>query len=75
MLKRISKNFKDNYKYRLQSLEQKKITKKEDTNIIDAFEIYMTNKFFNLELSPGNKEILQFWENDFNKSIDKHLNF
>ena len=75
MLKGISKNFKDNYKYRLQSLEQKKTLKKEDTNIIDAFEIYMTNKFFNLELSSGNKEILQFWENDFNKSIGNHLKF
>ncbi len=75
MLKGISKNFKDNYKYRLQSLEQTKIKKKEDTNIIDAFEIYMTNKFFDVKLSPGNKEILQFWENDFNKSIDKHLSF
>ncbi len=75
MLKGISKNFKDNYKYRLQSLEQKKITKKEDTNLIDAFEIYMTNKFFNVELSPGNKEILKFWESDFNNSIDNHLKF
>ncbi len=75
MLKGISKNFKDNYKYRLQSLEQKKTTKKEDTNINDAFEIYMTNKFFNLELSSGNKEILQFWENDFNKFIGNHLKF
>ncbi len=75
MLKGISKNFKDNYKYRLQSLEQKKVMKKEDTNIIDAFEIYMTNKFFNLELSSGNKEILQFWEKDFNKSIGNHLKF
>ena len=75
MLKGISKNLKDNYKYRLQSLEQTKIKKKEDTNIIDAFEIYMTNKFFDVQLSPGNKEILQFWENDFNKSIDKHLSF
>ncbi len=75
MLKGISKNFKDNYKYRLHSLEQKKITKKEDTNIIDAFEIYMTKKFFNVELSPGNKEILKFWENDFRKSIDNHLKF
>ena len=75
MLKGISKNFKDNYKYRLQSLEQTKIKKKEDTNIIDAFELYMTNKFFDVQLSPGNKEILQFWENDFNKSIGKHLSF
>ena len=75
MLKGISKNFKDNYKYRLQFLKQEKITKKEDTNIIDAFEIYMTNKFFNVELSQENIEIVKFWENDFNKSIEKHINF
>ena len=50
MLKGISKNFKENYKNRLQHLKQEKITKKEDTNIVDAFEIYMTNKFFNVEL-------------------------
>ncbi len=75
MLKGISKNFKDNYKYKLQNLKYEKITKKEDTNIIDAFEIYMTNRFFNVELSPGNLEILKFWENDFNKSIEKHLDF
>ncbi len=75
MLKGISKNFKDNYKNRLQQLKQEKITKKEDTNIIDAFEIYMTNKFFNVELYPENKEILKFWEKDFNRSIDKHFKF
>ena len=75
MLKGISKNFKDNYKNRLHYLKQEKITKKEDTNIIDAFEIYMTNKFFDVELYPENKEILKFWEKDFNKSIDKHFEF
>jgi len=56
-------------------LKQEKVTKKEDTNIIDAFEIYMTNKFFDVELYPENKEILKFWEKDFNKSIDKHFEF
>ncbi len=75
MLKGISKNFKENYKNRLQHLKQEKITKKEDTNIVDAFEIYMTNKFFNVELYPENKKILKFWEKDFNKSIDKHFKF
>ncbi len=75
MLKGISKNFKDNYKNRLQHLKQEKVTKKEDTNIIDAFEIYMTKKFFNIELYPENKEILKFWEKDFNNSIDKHFEF
>ena len=75
MLKGVSQNFKDNYKYKLQSLKHEKSLKKEDTNIIDAFEIYMTNKFFNVDLSSNNKEILKFWESDFNKSIDKHVDF
>ena len=75
MLKGISKNFKENYKLRFESLKHEKIAKKEDTNIIDAFEIYMTNKFFNIEINKENKEILKFWEDDFNKSIDKHLDF
>ena len=75
MLKGISKNFKDNYKNRLKHLKQEKITKKEDTNIIDAFEIYMTNKFFNVELYPENIEILKFWKKDFDKSINKHFEF
>ena len=75
MLKGISKNFKDNYKYRLKNIKHQNIVKKEDTNIIDAFEIYMTNKFFKVELSHENREILKFWENDFNKSIEKHLDF
>ena len=35
----------------------------------------MTNKFFNVELYPENKEILKFWEKDFNNSIDKHFEF
>ncbi len=75
MLKGVSKNFKDNYKLRLHSLKNEQTSKKEQTSIIDAFEIYMTNKFFNLELSKGNKEILKFWKNDFDKSIEKHLDF
>ena len=75
MLKGISKNFRENYKNRLQNLQQKEITKKEDTNIIDAFEIYMTNKFFKVELYPENKQILKFWKKDFDKSIDKHFEF
>ena len=75
MLKGISKNFRENYKNRLQNLQQKEITKKEDTNIIDAFEIYMTNKFFEVELYPENKQILKFWKKDFDKSIDKHFEF
>ena len=60
MLKGISKNFYDNYSNKLNSLKYEKITKKNDVNIADAFEIYMLNKFFKIELNEKNKEILKF---------------
>ena len=75
MLKGISKNFHDNYKNKLNSSKNEKILKKEDINISEAFEIYMLNKFFKIELSKKNKEILNFWGEDFKKSFDKHINY
>ena len=33
------------------------------------------NKFHNIELNSLTKKILSFWEKDFEKSINKHINF
>tara|TARA_Y100001970_G_scaffold286616_1_gene409252 strand:+ start:1021 stop:2823 length:1803 start_codon:yes stop_codon:yes gene_type:complete len=75
MLKGISKNFYNNYKSKLDLANTDKITKKEDANIKDAFEFYLLNKFFKIELNSKNKKILSFWENEFNKSFDKHIKY
>ncbi len=75
MLKGISKNFYNNYKSKLDLNNTDKITKKEDANIKDAFEFYLLNKFFKIELNSKNKRILSFWENEFNKSFDKHIKY
>ncbi len=75
MMKGISKNFNDNYNYKLSFTKHEKITKKDDVNIAEAFEIYMLNNFFKIELNQKNKEILKFWNEDFKKSFDKHLNY
>ncbi len=75
MLKGISKNFYDNYSNKLMSIKTEKITKKEDIKIIDAFEIYMLNKFFKIDLSKENKKILDFWNEDFKRSFDKHIKY
>jgi len=75
MLKGISKNFYNNYKSKLDLNNTDKITKKEDANIKDAFEFYLLNKFFKIELNSKNKKILSFWENEFNKSFDKHIKY
>ncbi len=75
MLAGISQNFSKNYTYKLNSKKNMKIEKKEDVEISEAFEIYMLNKFFNVELNPTAKNILSFWEEDFKKSFDKHIKY
>ena len=75
MLKGISKNFYDNYRNKLESTKTHKITKKDDVNIADVFEIYMLNKFFKIDLDQKNQQILNFWNEDFKKSFDKHINY
>ncbi len=57
MLKGISKNFYENYKNKLNKVKNNKIEKKEDVNILEAFELYMLNKFFKINLDPINKKI------------------
>ena len=49
------------------------IKNKEDVPVTEAFEFYMLKKFFNLELNAVTSKMLSFWENDFEKSIDKQL--
>jgi cobaltochelatase CobT len=75
MLKGIEKNFNENYNQKVVSLSKNQLKNKEDVPIADAFELYMLKKFLNIELSPESSKMLNFWENDFSKSIDKHINF
>ena len=75
MLKGIAKNFKENYNFNLKSKKSEMITKKDDASISEAFEYYLLNKFFNVELNKSSENILSFWKSDFEKSFDKHLDF
>ena len=75
MLKGMSKNFKENYSFKLKSTKKQKISKKEDASISDAFEFYLLNKFFHVKLNEANENILSFWKNDFEKNFDKHIDY
>ena len=75
MLKGISQNFYENYKYKLNKIKDHKIEKKEDVEISEAFEFYMLNKFFKIDLNPISNKILNFWEKDFNNSLGKHIKY
>jgi cobaltochelatase CobT len=75
MLKGIKKNLIDNYDKKNSAIHKNQYQNKKDVSITDAFELYMLKKFFNIELNKTSSKILEFWEKDFNSSIEKHINF
>ncbi len=75
MLKGIKKNYEDNYNLIISNKRKDQLKSKEDVNISEAFELYMISKFHGIKLDNLSSKILKFWEDDFNKSVDKHLNF
>ncbi len=75
MLKGIAKNFKLNYQNKIITEKSDNISKKEEANITDAFEYYLINKFFNVELNANCKKILSFWKKDFDDSVEEHIDY
>ncbi len=75
MLKGIQKNFTDNYNQMINLKRKDQLKTKEDVTVNEAFELYMLKNFHNIELNSLTSKMLSFWENDFNRSINKHIKF
>ena len=75
MLKGIEKNLKENYEQIIKLKRRDQLKTKEDVPLNEAFELYMLKKFHNIELNSLTNSMLKFWENDFNKEIEKHIKF
>ena len=75
MLKGIKKNFTDNYNEIIKSKKKEQLKTKDDVSINEAFELYMLKKFHNIQLNQLTNKMLSFWENDFEQSINKHIQF
>ena len=75
MLKGIEKNLKENYNQIINLKKKDQLKTKEDVSVAEAFELYMLKNFHNIQLNPLAREILKFWEKDFNQSINKHISF
>ena len=75
MLKGIAKNLNKNYLFQLELKRKDQIKSKNDTNVGEAFELYMLKNFFNIQLNQLSKKILGYWEDEFESSIGKHLKF
>ena len=75
MLKGIQKNFTNNYNQIISTKKKDQLKTKEDVPVTEAFELYMINKFHDIELNSLTTKILNYWKNDFDKSIEKHIKF
>ncbi|MDA7454298.1 cobalamin biosynthesis protein CobT [Candidatus Pelagibacter ubique] len=75
MLKGVGKNLSENYNQKILSNRKEQLKNKEDVSVNEAFELYMLNKFFKLELNDVSTKMLDFWKKEFDESIDKHFDF
>ncbi len=77
MLKGIEKNFKDSYQIDINKKinQNSEIKNREDTNVEQAFELYMLKKFFKAEMNNYSNKILSYWEKEFDECISDHIDF
>ena len=75
MLKGIEKNFTENYNQRINLKRKDQLKTREDVSVNEAFELYMLKNFHNIKLNSLTQKMLDFWENDFDKSINNHIKF
>ena len=73
MLLGIKKNIQDNYIEKINNTKQNKLDTKEDEDIVDAFELFLLNKFLNLKLNDTSKSKLHFWKKKFDKCLDSQI--
>ena len=75
MLKGVKKNIEENYIQTINLKRKDQLKSKEDVPVAEAFELYMLKKFHGLNLNSLTSKMLNFWEKDFDKSINKHIEF
>jgi cobaltochelatase CobT len=75
MLKGIDKNFRDNYNQLINLKRKDQLKTKEDVTVTEAFELYMLKNFHDIKLNSLSSKMLNFWEKDFDQSINKHIKF
>ena len=75
MLKGIKKNLDENYYQKINLKRKDQLKSKEDVTASEAFELYMLKKFHQIKLNSLTTKMLNFWEKDFDESVNKHIDF
>ena len=73
--KGIEKNFHENYSQIINRKRKDQLKTKEDVPVAEAFELYMLKNFHKIRLNSQTSKMLNFWEKDFENSIEKHKEF
>ena len=75
MLNGIKKNLENNYYQKINDEKNNNLNSKEETSVLDAFELYILEKFFKLNLNKDSLKVLSYWRKDFDKNLNNHLNY
>ncbi len=75
MLNGIKKNLENNYYQKINNEKNNNLNSKEETSVLDAFELYILEKFFKLNLNKDALKVLSYWRKDFDKNLNNHLNY
>ena len=75
MLGGIKRNLENYYYQKINNKKFNELNSKEETNIHDAFELYILENFFKLNLNKNSLKVLNYWRKDFDKNFKNHLNY
>ena len=75
MLGGIKSNLENYYYQKINNKKFNELNSKEEINIHDAFELYILENFFKLNLDKNSLKVLNYWRKDFDKNFKNHLNY
>ena len=74
-LKGIKKNLLNNYELKQKFTKKNQLKSKEDVKVGKAFELYLLKNFLNVKLNKLSKQILNYWNKEYDEKIKNKINF
>ena len=74
-LKGIKKNLLNNYELKQKFTKKNQLKSKKDVKVGEAFELYLLKNFLNVKLNKLSKQILNYWNKEFDEKIKNKINF
>ena len=75
ILNGIRVNLENNYYQKINNKKYKDVNTKDEISIYEAFELYILEKFFKLNLNNNTMKIVNYWRKNFDKYFNNHLSY